>query len=54
MEIGDRRIKFSAKGVGAKGLHNYQFSIDFYSDVQPDVSVDLTFRLRLVSNDLFL
>ncbi|KAI4458399.1 ptpla domain protein [Holotrichia oblita] len=25
-------------GVGAKGLHNYEFSIDFYSDIQPDTS----------------
>ncbi|XP_044740677.1 very-long-chain (3R)-3-hydroxyacyl-CoA dehydratase [Chrysoperla carnea] len=33
-----KRLQFAARGHGARGAHNYEFSLDFHSEVNPEES----------------
>ncbi|XP_033220578.1 very-long-chain (3R)-3-hydroxyacyl-CoA dehydratase [Belonocnema kinseyi] len=38
VNIGEKKLKFSAHGQGARGPNNYGFSLDFHSTVNPEES----------------
>lgn len=39
VNLSSKKLQFSAHGQGAKGPHNYAFSIDFFSTIVPEVSI---------------
>jgi hypothetical protein len=39
--IEKRRLQFQSKGVGARGLNDYAFTIDFNSDIDVKVKLSL-------------
>ncbi|XP_041464923.1 very-long-chain (3R)-3-hydroxyacyl-CoA dehydratase 3-like isoform X1 [Lytechinus variegatus] len=38
VELKPRKLTFKGYGQGASGIHQYEFSLDFYEDVDPDAS----------------
>lgn len=38
IELRNTQLSFSSQGVGARGLHEYSFALNFYSDIDLDGS----------------
>ena len=38
MEFTPKTVKFKAKGLGARGMHEYKFEIHFYGFIDDEVS----------------
>lgn len=44
MVFENRKLKFEANGLGAKGLHKYGFILEFSNDINPEVKKTLICR----------
>lgn len=38
VDFEEKRLRFDAKGLGAKGVHNYKFNLDFYDAINAEVN----------------
>lgn len=39
VELDDNRIRFQSHGVGQQGANDYQFELDFFDAIDPEVSL---------------